>query len=150
MTFAPNPVTTEQLVQYLSDHVGNEVGCKNVKEAASQLKLSYATAKGAFRNHPCTIWAQSNFRWLISHGLALCDEYTHRYNKTHSCQLTLEYADIIFPAIECPTPFTRAMPDEYKHDTSISTFTAYKTYIASKPWVASNYLRDPSRKPDWL
>ena len=44
MTFAPNPVTTEQLVQYLSDHVGNEVGCKNVKEAASQLKLSYATA----------------------------------------------------------------------------------------------------------
>ena len=44
MTFAPTPVTTEQLVQYLSDHVGNEVGCKNVKEAASQLKLSYATA----------------------------------------------------------------------------------------------------------
>ena len=44
MTFAPNPVTTEQLVQYLSDHVGDEVGCKNVKEAASQLKLSYATA----------------------------------------------------------------------------------------------------------
>ena len=44
MTFAPNPVTTEQLVQYLSEHVGDEVGCKNVKEAASQLKLSYATA----------------------------------------------------------------------------------------------------------
>ena len=44
MTFAPTPVTTEQLVQYLSEHVGDEVGCKNVKEAASQLKLSYATA----------------------------------------------------------------------------------------------------------
>ena len=44
MTFAPNPVTTEQLVQYLSEHVGDEVGCKNVKEAATQLKLSYATA----------------------------------------------------------------------------------------------------------
>ena len=46
--------------------------------------------------------------------------------------------------------FTRAMPDEYKHDTSIDTFTAYKNYIRSKPWVASNYLRDESRKPDWL
>ena len=46
--------------------------------------------------------------------------------------------------------FTRAMPDEYKHDTSIDTFTAYKNYIRSKPWVASNYLRDPSRKPNWL
>ena len=46
--------------------------------------------------------------------------------------------------------FTRAMPDEYKHDTSIDTFTAYKNYIRSKPWVASNYLRDPSRKPNWI
>ena len=44
MTFAPNPVTTEQLVQYLSEHVGNEVGCNNVREASTQLKLSYATA----------------------------------------------------------------------------------------------------------
>ncbi len=110
----------------------------------------YNTDKGAFRNHPCTIWAQENFRWLISHGLALCAEYTHRYNKTHACQFTLEYADIIFPSIECPTPFTRAMPDELKNDTSIDTITAYKKYIASKSWVASNYLRDPSRKPSWL
>ena len=46
--------------------------------------------------------------------------------------------------------FVRAMPDEFKFDTSIDTFTAYKMYIASKPWVASNYLRDPSRKPDWV
>ena len=110
----------------------------------------YATAKGAFRNHPCTIWAQSNFRWLISHGLALCAEYTHRYNKVHSCEYTLDYADNLFPGCPAPVSFTRAMPDEYKHDTSIDTFTAYKNYISSKPWVADNYLRDPSRKPDWL
>ena len=50
----------------------------------------YKTDKGAFRNHPCTIWAQTNYRWLIEHGLALCAEYTHRYNKTHSCQYTIE------------------------------------------------------------
>jgi hypothetical protein len=46
--------------------------------------------------------------------------------------------------------FTRAMPDEYKLDESIDTFTAYKMYIASKPWVADNYLRIPSRKPEWI
>jgi hypothetical protein len=46
--------------------------------------------------------------------------------------------------------FTRAMPDEYKFDTSIDTFTAYKMYIASKPWVAENYLRIPERKPYWI
>ena len=42
------------------------------------------------------------------------------------------------------------MPDEFKYDTSIDTITAYKRYIASKPWQTSNYLRDPSRKPNWL
>ena len=114
---------------------------------------AYKTEKGAFRNHPCTIWANEsiiNTWWLVAHGISLCAEYTHRYGKTHSCQLTLEYADIIFPKSATPTSFTRAMPDEYKHDTSIDTFTAYKNYIRSKPWAASNYLRDSSRKPDWI
>ena len=56
----------------------------------------YKTDKGAFRNHPCTVWSQINFRWLIEHGLALCAEYTHRYGKTHSCQYTIECAIIYF------------------------------------------------------
>jgi cobaltochelatase CobS len=44
MPFAPNPVTTEQMVQYLTDNFGVEVGCQNIRDAASQLNLSYATA----------------------------------------------------------------------------------------------------------
>ena len=36
----------------------------------------YKTDKGAFRNHPCTIWAQQNWSWLIRHGLASVS-YTH-------------------------------------------------------------------------
>ena len=111
----------------------------------------YKTDKGAFRNHPCTIWAQDNYTWLILHGLALCAEYTHRYSKVHSCQSTIEHARMIFPDwLPQPKSFTRAMPDEFKYDTSIDTFTAYKSYISSKPWVASNYIRDPSRKPYWV
>ena len=111
----------------------------------------YKTEKGAFRNHPCTIWAQTNFRWLIDHGLALCAEYTHRYNKTHSCQSTIERADIIFDNQgSSPTDFAFAGPDQFKYDTTIDIFTRYKRYIASKPWVSTNYLRDPSRKPEWV
>ena len=111
----------------------------------------YKTSKGAFRKHPCTIWAQTNWTWLIEHGLALCYEYTHRYNKVHSCQSTLEHAVIIFPPQDNdPKVFAFAGPDQFKYDTSIDTFTAYKRYISSKPWVASNYLRDPSRKPNWV
>ena len=111
----------------------------------------YKTEKGAFRNHPCTIWAQTNWSWLIQHGLALCAEYTHRYNKIHSCQHTMEHAVKIFPLQDGePTSFAFAGPDEFKHDKTIDIFTAYKRYIASKPWAASNYLRDPSRKPNWV
>ena len=46
--------------------------------------------------------------------------------------------------------FARAMPDEFKYDDTIDTFTAYKRYIASKPWVKDNYRRIPERKPDWI
>jgi len=42
------------------------------------------------------------------------------------------------------------MPDEFKLDTSIDDVTAYRMYVASKDWVADNYLRCPDRKPVWL
>ena len=60
----------------------------------------YATEKGAFRNHPCTVWANSfvmNWQWLLSHGLAMCDEYTARYGKVHTCEKTLLAAKEILP-----------------------------------------------------
>jgi len=114
----------------------------------------YKTEKGAFRNHPCTVWVNEsiiNAWWLVAHGFALCEEYTHRFGKTHSCEKAIVEAGSLIPfTLERPRMFTRAMPNEYKHDTSIDTFTAYKNYIRSKPWAASNYLRDPSRKPNWI
>ena len=94
---------------------------------------------------------------MIQHGLALCEEYSERYGKIHSCLRALAHANQIFPygdpagrSGKDPTPFARAMPDEFKLDDSISTFDAYKMYIASKPWVKDNYIRIPSRKPDWI
>ena len=115
----------------------------------------YSTAKGAFRNHPCTQWAAKsihNAYWLIKHGMNLCDEYHLRYGKQHSCYNTLLDAYYLFPKgkINKVENFVRAMPDEFKLDTTIDTFTAYKMYISSKPWVAFNYLRMPQRKPDWI
>lgn len=48
----------------------------------------------AFLNHPCAIWARTsrkNYEWLCLHGLALCEEYTYRYEKIHSCQKIIQY-----------------------------------------------------------
>ena len=125
----------------------------------------YRTAHGAFRNHPCTQWAaanQYNLAWLICHGLALCKEYTLRYNKIHTCQDVLLQAQRIYArcfdvpihdaAVVCmhDNSFTRAMPESIKFDTTIDTITAYKQYLNTKPWLASNYLRIPSRKPSFI
>ena len=141
--------TCQMLAIVCSEKWGHNFGVLHKKDGTP-----YNTDKGAFRNHPCTVWANEsnvNAWWLVAHGFALCEEYTHRYGKVHSCEKTVLEAGHLIPfTMDRPTSFTRAMPDEYKHDTSIDTFTAYKNYISSKPWVASNYLRDGSRKPDWL
>ena len=124
----------------------------------------YRTAHGAFRNHPCTQWAaanQYNLAWLIRHGYALCDEYTQRYGKVHTCLDVISQAERIFhrsfshinslsQASRKVRNFTRAMPDDLKYNTRINTIEAYKYYLNTKPWLASNYLRIPSRKPSFI
>ena len=122
----------------------------------------YATKRGAFRSHPCTIWAaanQYNLAWLIKHGLALCDEYYQRYGKVHTCYDVIRQAVRIYHACfdgdindasRKVTEFTRAMPESIKFDTTIDTITAYKQYLNTKPWLATNYLRRPDRKPSFI
>ena len=44
--------------------------------------------KSTHVNHPCSVWArasQSNFMWLQTHGLALCNRYTKIYKRRHKC-----------------------------------------------------------------
>ena len=122
----------------------------------------YRTSHVAFRNHPCTQWAaanQYNLARLILHGIALCDEYYQRYGKVHTCYDVICQAQHIYhkcfdgdinDAAAKVTQFTRAMPESIKFDTTIDTITAYKQYLTTKPWLATNYLRIPSRKPSFI
>ena len=121
----------------------------------------YNTNKGAFKNNPCTIWASQNYNnlaWLIAHGCSLTTEYYFRYGKIHSCAKTLFEAKKIFhnksekliTAYSLVDNFTRAMPDNLKYDKNIDTFEAYRQYINTKPWVKTNYVKIPSRKPEWI
>ena len=48
--------------------------------------------KACHFNHPCTIWTRENccnYTWHYKHFTALCDEYTYRYEKTHSTDTKL-------------------------------------------------------------
>ena len=122
----------------------------------------YRTQHGAFRNHPCTQWAAKNpynLAWLIRHGYALCHEYQARYNKVHTCFDVIEQAERIYHkcfneplsyASQQVRSFTRAMPEYLKYDQTINSIEAYKRYLNTKPWLATNYLRIPSRKPPFI
>lgn len=52
-----------------------------------------AHADGVYRlsheNHPCAKWTRQslhNFLWLYDHGIALCEEYSHRFERRHKSQ----------------------------------------------------------------
>ena len=79
--------------------------------------------KRTHKNHPASIWTSEsceNFDWLVSLGLALCDEYTFRYDKRHKCQSIIESFKDNKSRLKFPdypmTPFKLCMPDEYKTD----------------------------------
>lgn len=53
--------------------------------------------KSTHINHPSALWtreASENYIWLYQHFIALCQEYTLRYNKKHKTEDLL--ADILF------------------------------------------------------
>lgn len=108
--------------------------------------------KPTHQNHPCVKWAAEtvgNRLWLIDHGIALCDEYTERYEKRHKC------ADIIESFSEqhndhglcddltTTTPFVQCMPERYRCDNPVS---AYRAYYHSKAFAEWNRGRPA---PDW-
>ena len=102
--------------------------------------------KPAHSNHPCTIWAGQtieNYKWLWRLGMALCDEYTYRYNKTHACERVLAIVRCAPPTLTARgyTKFAQAMPDEYKHsDTQI----AYQQYYRGAKYQLAVYTnREP-------
>lgn len=98
--------------------------------------------KPTHANHPCTKWAgenKENYAWLWSHASALCEEYTLRYNKTHTCESLINEELSKFPP-GIPdgkqTPFVQAMPDIYKNENAV---VAYRNY----------YKGDKSRFAKW-
>ena len=121
----------------------------------------FKTEKGAFKKHPCTMWAadsQPNCAWLIQHACGLLHEFKYRYDKVHGLTSSIFAAKKLFHRATGSTildhvlvdEFVFAGPDEFKLDTTIDIVDKYRRYVASKPWVSGNYLRIPTRKPLWV
>jgi len=95
-------------------------------------------------NHPSAIWVRKspeNYIWLANMLIALCEEYTYRYGKTHKverdglCYVLLKNIpkNIGNEGWSEPTP---AMPDEFKvPGNSIQAYINY--YVGAKKHLAN-------------
>lgn len=125
---------------------------KMVLETAQMLSTSMHVCgapnppyKITHKNHPCSVWARStksNYQWLLDHFVALCDEYTHRYKKTHKCASLL-------------SKFVNAkqfIPDgDLQPHANCSRLKDIETRLAYRLTMISKWAEDEEnkRKPKW-
>lgn len=106
--------------------------------------------KIAHLNHPSSIWTratQGNYKWLLEHFRALCDEYNRRNGKVHASSKLLP----IFEANVGLIPEGERMPFsnnarnltkgvDFTHETNVTL--AYQLYLSSR-WESDK------REPKW-
>ena len=120
---------------------------------ARSLGRDDAPYKSTHARHPCTVWAGetlSNWQWLVTHGKALCAEYTKRYGKVHKSEAVIDWCinSKSFPKAGPLTPFAQAMPERYKNADPVQAYRHY--YVAEKSRFAKwNYSDTPWWWENW-
>ena len=142
-----------QCAAYMADkHV-----VKMLTETAQMLSSAYyftgqqdmAPYRLSHANHPCCVWArksEDNWRWLHAFGLALYDEYRHRYNgRIHKAG---EVIEALTPPRLPNEPFSAqpcVMPEEYRNGDVVESYRAY--YNGEKKHIFKWTKRDV---PYWV
>lgn len=129
---------------------------KMIVESAQLLSTCYADGtyyRHTHINHPCAIWvrkSRDNFSWLLRHAIALCEEYTRRYGKTHKTEELLRRMTQDLPVL--PTGIddvmALAMPDEFK--VSNDPVECYRAYYRNKAVTMHRFRYTNRDKPEWL
>ena len=99
-------------------------------------------------NHPSNKWVREsseNFECLVMHTVALLEEYTERFHKTHKCSGVLDkivdlYDPSMFPSKE-ETMLPLCMPDELKEKCTVES---YRRFYSSKPRIRYPYNKIPN------
>jgi hypothetical protein len=101
-------------------------------------------------NHPSNCWTrktQGNYKWLLAHFKALCEEYTRRTGKVHASSKLLPIFESnvhLLPAGE-QTPFSNNARNltkgvDFTHEPNVHI--AYQLYLGSR-WETDK------REPTW-
>jgi hypothetical protein len=107
------------------------------------------------KNHPCAIWvreSREHYFWLCQLGLALCDEFRHRFgNKTHAC-----YTHLLWLTENAPAGLkgrgwrapAQAMPPEYQRPKN--SIVAYRVYYQESKGARGLLQYTARHRPHWL
>jgi hypothetical protein len=125
--------------------------------AAARLALQGLCYRPTHLHHPCTLWAghsRGNQAWLERLALALCREYTYRYEKVHASEKVIRALVAAAPSEAAGaglwpgrrrTPFVQAMPVPCRGDDPVAAYRRY--YNTEKASICRWTRRQP---PEWF
>ena len=126
-----------------------------ILETAQMLCAPFENGKAPYMrahyNHPCTIWARTskeNYEWLITHGLALCNEYTFRYGKRHASQDVIIWCSENMWRLDLPSIGLTEFPVAISADQKCRSIPNFDRLTVKQKYRAY-YLYDKSRFAKW-
>jgi|TARA_R100000479_G_C6370150_1_gene196665 hypothetical protein len=146
---------TNALFMEYTEQYGQEPSLRQLKEYHKLIDSNLM--KPAMLNHPSTIWAretEDNTKWLYEHAIALCGEYTDRYDKQHGTYERILQTPIEFDAdSSLATPPLIAMADEYRIENPYDNhcweyvIDSYRHYYLEGKWKFAEWRQN--RMPEW-
>jgi len=112
--------------------------------------------KKTHQNHPCAVWVRQNdynYAWTANHLLALLDEYTARYGKTHQTANLVQY---LYQMPELPFGDSITLPpscmeDEFKVVAVPTLLDDVVLNYRNFYRIGKKHLHQWKRnRPDWL
>lgn len=142
----------KKCAEFLDDSRLRKMTLETAQLLSSALRLNGYIGSEVYKithkNHPSNVWTrttQGNYRWLLAHFKALCEEYTRRTGKTHASSKLLPVFEAnahLIPARE-RMPFsnnarnlTKGVDFTHIEDVTI----AYQLYLSSR-WETD--VREP-------
>ena len=121
---------------------------------STALRVNGYTDSGIYRiahlNHPSNLWCrktQGNYKWLLAHFKALCEEYTRRSGKIHASSklLPIFETNIHLIPIGEQTPFSNNARNltkgvDFTHEPNVHI--AYQSYLNAR-WETDKH------EPTW-
>ena len=146
---------TNALFNEYVDKFGEEPSLRQLKQYHTDTES--ILMKPAMLNHPSTIWAREsnhNTKWLYEHGMALCEEFTFRYNKVHGSEKRIQdISKLVSGNIHEATPVNIAMLDKYRIPNNYDShcweyvIDSYRHYYLEGKWEFAEWPQ--SREPSW-